>query len=136
MAVTWSSDLALGVPLLDAQHEELFRRCDLLLEACATNRGPDEVRRIVAFLQAYVHHHFVDEERVQAESGFPAAAAHRAEHEAFTADVTDLATRLARDGPTGAVVSDTSQKLVEWLVRHVRRSDRALADFLRAQRKS
>jgi hemerythrin len=134
VAVTWTKSLALGVPLLDAQHEELFRRCDLLLEACNGNRGPEEVGKVVVFLQSYVRHHFQDEERTQSDAGFPDAEAHRAEHETFALGVDDLAMRLERDGPTGAVVADTSLKLVEWLVRHVRRSDRKVAGFLRSGR--
>ena len=67
--IQWSPALAVGVPEIDAQHQELFRRAERLITAL---RGGDraEVTPLVRYLTDYAVEHFAAEERFMREIGF------------------------------------------------------------------
>jgi hemerythrin len=132
LALQWTSALALGVPELDDQHRELFRRVDRLLDA-VLRRDRAEAASTVEFLKAFVVDHFAAEERLMEESAFPEAGAHVAEHRAFGAALGDIDTQLRREGPTAALVYRLEREAVSWLEDHVCHLDVALARHLRAR---
>jgi hemerythrin len=116
--IQWSPALAVGVPELDAQHQELFRRAERLVTALRAGE-PGEVARVVRYLSDYVVLHFAAEERYMLEIGFPDLEGHRALHESFRADFDVMAADLARKGPTPLVALTLHNWLSDWLRRHV-----------------
>ena len=71
----WKEKYMLGVPLIDEQHQELFRRVTDFVE---TVRKPipweqktEQVNRTLDFMKDYVVTHFHDEENLQRELGYP-----------------------------------------------------------------
>jgi hemerythrin len=134
MPITWDPTLVLGVPLIDAQHEELFRRLDALIEAIRGGRSRAEVGRTLGFLGEYAARHFAAEEALMRDQAYPALADHAAEHERFGAEMRALQAEYGRDGPTASLIIRVNTQLAGWLRSHVYRTDRALADFLHAQR--
>jgi hemerythrin len=131
MAFDWKPEFAVGVPAIDDQHQEIFRRAAHLFEVCAEGKGQDEVAEVLTFLQAYVGEHFTAEEKLQRESGFPGADAHRAQHEAMKKGLTELTDYLARHGPGLELVVLTNRLVVDWLTRHIMTSDMAVAEHVR-----
>ncbi len=131
MHIEWSEELSLGVPEIDDQHREIFRRFDLMLHACTAGRAQDEIAPLIGFLADYVAVHFRDEELLQRESGFPGYAEHRAEHADFTERVAGLRIALTAEGPTLLLLIKTNKALVDWLTNHISSSDRKLGEFLR-----
>jgi hemerythrin len=133
MALRWTSALSIGVAELDAQHQELFRRVDRLLDAMlARNRG--EATGLLAFLQRHVIVHFAAEEQLMREVAYPDAALHSAEHRAFAAEIEALAGLFALDGPTARLVLRLEREVTSWLRDHVYSTDRSLARFIVALR--
>jgi len=132
MAITWDPTLVLGIPEIDAQHQELFRRLDALLSAIRGGSSRDEVGKTLAFLGDYAVQHFSAEERHMEERFYPGLADHRAEHRIFAAEFRALLAEHHRDGPTPSLIIRVNTQLTSWLRSHVYRTDRALADFLRA----
>lgn len=130
MAITWDPTLKTGIPEIDAQHEELFRRLDALLQAIRGGRSRDEVGRTLAFLEDYVSHHFAAEEGQMQARAYPGLADHRAEHEAFRADLRALEAEFLRDGASASLIIRVNTQLTGWLRSHIYRTDRALAAFL------
>ncbi len=130
MAIVWDPTLKTGVPEIDAQHEELFRRLDALLEAIRGGRSRDEVGRTLAFLDDYAGHHFGTEEALMEARGYPALADHRAEHESFRADLRALEAEFLRDGPSASLIIRVNTHVTGWLRSHIYRTDRAMAGFL------
>jgi hemerythrin len=129
MALRWTSALSIGVAELDAQHEELFRRVDRLLDAMLA-RDRSEATGLLAFLQRHVTFHFAAEEQLMREVAFPDAALHSAEHLAFAAEIQTLANLFAADGPTARLVLRLEQGVTSWLQDHVYTTDRSLARFV------
>jgi hemerythrin len=131
MNMEWTDDLATGVVEIDDQHKEIFQRVAKLAAACGEGKGKDEVLRLLLFLQEYVKEHFAAEERSQIRSGYPGFIAHQAEHAKFMADVNTLTTEFQADGATLSLVIMTNKTLVSWLMRHISKTDKEFAAFLR-----
>jgi hemerythrin len=132
MAITFDETLIMGVPELDRQHRELFRRLDALIEAIRRGSSRDEIAHTLAFLREYVGVHFEAEEAVMRAAGYGALDAHRAEHDRFVRDLAAFETEHRRDGATPSLIVRVNARLRGWLAEHLYRSDRELGTFLRA----
>ncbi|WP_242334531.1 bacteriohemerythrin [Anaeromyxobacter sp. SG66] len=132
MALRWTSALSLGVAELDAQHEELFRRFDRLLDAML-RRDRSEATSLIGFLQHYTRDHFAAEERLMREVAYPDAALHAAEHLAFGAEIDALSNLFAVEGASARLVLRLEREVTGWLQDHVYSTDHALARFLLAR---
>jgi hemerythrin len=133
MNVRWTPALSVGVERIDAQHRELFARLDALLTALAEARGPEEVFGTLSFLGEYVSTHFLAEEALMQHVGYPGADAHVVEHESFIGRFRRLRSLFARGGADASLAGDVKRELADWLTEHVCGTDRALAEFVRAQ---
>ncbi|MEW5849372.1 MAG: hemerythrin family protein [Myxococcota bacterium] len=133
MGASWTEDLAVGVPEIDDQHRELFRLVDMLLAACLAGNGKTEAERVMGFLECYVVDHFSAEEALMHRVGYPQVETHHLQHRQMVQRLAELKVALARDGVTSLLVTQLNRSVVDWLLNHVGRSDRALADFLRAR---
>jgi hemerythrin len=130
--VEWNADLSVGIPSIDAQHQELFQRVNRLFAACSEGRAESEVAETLRFLSAYVLEHFADEEAAMARVTYPGAAEHVLQHRELMSRLADLDHRYAAEGPRLDLILAVNRTLVDWLNVHIRRSDRKLAEFLRA----
>lgn len=131
--IQWSPALAVGVPEIDAQHQELFRRADRLVSALrAGDRG--EVAPLVRYLRDYVLEHFAAEERFMHEIGFPGLEGHRAVHLAFREEFAAMVADYERKGATPLVALTLHNWLSDWLRRHVGGLDVEIGQFAAAKR--
>ena len=132
-ALQWTSALAVGVPQLDEQHQELFRRAErAILALRAGDRA--EVLPLLVYLDEYVAHHFEAEERLMRELGYPGREAHAAAHQAFRADFAAVLRDYRRSGPTALVALTVHNWLSDWLRKHVGGVDVELGRFVAARR--
>lgn len=130
--IQWSPALAVGVPEIDAQHQELFRRAERLVTALrAGDRG--EVAPLVRYLGEYVVEHFAAEERYMHEIGYPGLDSHRAIHLAFREEFATMVADYERKGPTPLVALTLHNWLSDWLRRHVGGVDIEIGRFAAAK---
>lgn len=134
MPVEWTPDLATDVPLIDEQHKEIFRRVDSLLEACKTGKGKEAVGGMLLFLEEYVVSHFKTEEAAQRESAYPHFGEHKAMHEAFLKDVQTLKEKFEEEGPSLMMVLQTNKVVVDWLVKHIKKTDKEFGQYMKQYR--
>ncbi len=126
----WSQALQLGIESIDNQHKWLVD---------ATNRLHDEISQpapnraviaeILEGLVDYTMNHFLMEEDLFLRLGYPETAAHKAEHNGFTAKAMDLLLQLEDGADLGAEAMDL---LKNWLQHHILQVDRAYVPFLKA----
>jgi len=128
--IKWTQALAVGHPTIDAQHQELFRRLETLLTAMMKG-DKAEVGRLFDFLGAYVVEHFGAEEQLMREHGYPDAASHRAAHQRFIRDYTELRQGYRTAGGGAALTIKVQNWCGDWLKAHIAGTDQALAAFLR-----
>ncbi|MCX7667890.1 MAG: hemerythrin family protein, partial [Atribacterota bacterium] len=129
MALTWSSNFSIGVPKVDEQHQELFRRTNMLLEACQSGKGKENVREMLDFLGNYVNSHFSYEEGLMKEYRYPEFSSHRALHEGFTQSFLKLKAE-AEKGVGLTLVTQVNKTVVDWWVNHILKIDKQLGAFL------
>ena len=123
----WSSDLMLGIPAIDEQHRCLV---DLInaLHAELARPVPDRlvIAEVLEGLVDYTHNHFIVEEVLFQEHGYPQTQAHMQEHAQFTAKAMDWLMRF-EDGED--VNLEAMEFLKEWLIHHICEEDRAYVPF-------
>ena len=98
MAIPWTPALAIGVPEIDHQHQELFLRIERLVEGVGRGNAAD-VERLLEFLGQYVVKHFGAEERWMLRSAYPDYTRHKAEHERFIRDYEHMTREFREQGP-------------------------------------
>ena len=130
-ALQWNDALSTSVGEIDNQHKELIERINRLLAAFARSTGREEMERIVQFLTDYVVLHFGTEERYMQKFGYTNFTQHKAQHELFVRAFHRVRDRLFADKTDPQLMEDTRQLVVDWLVNHIKLSDRALGLFLK-----
>ncbi|HSN90194.1 MAG TPA: hemerythrin family protein [Anaeromyxobacteraceae bacterium] len=128
----WSPEQAVGVEIIDAQHQELYLRAERLIGALRQG-DRSEVEPLVRTLGDYVLEHFEAEEALMRESGFPDMAAHRAEHERFKNACAATAADFSEKGPTVLVAMTLHNWISGWLRTHLAGADTDLARWIRAR---
>lgn len=129
--VQWDDTLVLGVKQIDAHHEELVSILNRCFQALMLNDHRGELEGVVNELRSYTMYHFQTEERLMADAGYPQESSHAMAHQQFIASIFDFQARL-RSGESFVAV-DVLTFLREWLVEHIKKSDRAVAEFILAQ---
>jgi hemerythrin-like metal-binding protein len=133
IGLDWSDMLSVGIPAMDAQHQELFARINKLLRAMlATGQGGD-VPGLAAFIGEYVDRHFSDEERLMRDMGFPQLLAHQAAHEAFKKEFRDIGQRVVSETPNAVLLIAIQDKVVDWLLRHIGGADKRYGEYAAAR---
>jgi hemerythrin len=129
MARTWTPKLAIGVPAIDRQHQELFRRADDLLGALSRGDVVEELVKLIDFLGQYVHVHFKAEEALMAGRGYPELSRHQLLHQQFTREFDALRVQLTK-GASSRLGIQLNQMMGGWLVNHIGTEDAKIAAFL------
>ena len=88
--IEWTPDLQTGLLWQDTQHRDLIENINLLNGAIMAQRGGDEVKDMVNFLDGYMDNHFCIEEKYMEVYGYPEAGEHRDEHRKFRGDLESL----------------------------------------------
>ncbi len=128
--IEWNERLAIGIPRVDAQHQELVRTFNALEWAMREGRGGETVVRTLRFLGEYAISHFGTEESLMRHHGYPGFAEHRAEHEAFKDDFARILEETEGTKYRVAKTMEVSGKLLEWLLHHIGRMDKKMGVYL------
>jgi hemerythrin-like metal-binding protein len=126
----WYDSYSIGVPHVDAQHQQLFAIAEKLFRAVSEGQAHFVVAQALLQLDAYASTHSADEERIMRSCGYPDYERHKTEHARFSLDVQ----QLSRDFDAGRVAPTIQmlQSFKDWLVRHITVEDRRIAVFVRA----
>ncbi len=116
----------IGIPELDAQHEQLFECIERLERAVDQRQMELAVYYVIGELKDYARIHFTVEEVVMRLFDYPGLAAHAAEHRDFEASLKALAKmELLHD-----MHAEAGRLLREWLIHHIQVSDKRYAGFI------
>ncbi len=131
MSIVFDKDLATGNDLIDGQHKELIGRVNKLVDSCTFGKEKNVAIQTLDFLMDYTVFHFDAEEKLQEEAGYPELSAHRAQHAQFKQAVEELKEMLEEEeGPTDAFVAAVNKNVSDWLVNHIKQSDKKVAAFV------
>ncbi len=133
----WKEKYKIGVPLIDEQHQELFRRVTDFVETLRSqgewNTKVTKVNETLAFMKDYVVTHFHDEEAYQKEIGYPALGEHAKIHNDMVQYVVTVAEQYEREGFKEELMQQFAGKLLAWLINHVAATDQKIAEFVKSK---
>jgi hemerythrin len=121
----WSKALESGIPIIDAQHQELFRQVDILIDGKNANRH----KEVLDYLEQYIAKHFSDEQKMHAESKYPKAAEHKRYHDEYVKVFKRLKDKYIMEGPTPANNMEINKSVVGWLKDHIMVRDKEFAVY-------
>jgi hemerythrin len=133
--LSWHDQYLIGHALLDEEHKLLFRLINEFHTHWSENRDRHMIAEILNRLMKAGEQHFLNEERVMAQEGFPKLVDHRVVHEDLIDGIFKLNQELA--DKNRLLNHDITKFLKYWLVDHIVQCDRELGEFLaRKQRTS
>lgn len=122
----WSEKLEFGLPMIDAQHRQLFE----LAASFAGNGDQIRVMKSLVMLCDYVKNHFRDEESMLEAVDYPDLLAHRQQHKAFRGmllRLLDGARHLSLDEIAGEV----EYLIFGWFYNHILEVDLAYVPWIK-----
>ena len=136
--VKWTKDFEFGVAKIDAQHRELFARCNKLLDALHTNREIEEVNEAITFLDTYVTSHFHCEENLMEEYKYPFTDFQKWQHAKFSKYFNSLKQKVREldDSNRYFILLRVQLLVVDWLVNHTLKLDTHLGRFIKSKTSS
>lgn len=134
MGIQWTSDLAVGEPQIDKQHQEIFRKINDLLDACNAGKGKTAVVDVIDFLGNYVVEHFGAEEKLMQQHSYPEYPQHKQMHADFIKRFGELKADYEKSGAAVSLVIQTNKFVVGWLNDHIRNVDKKLGKFIAEQK--
>lgn len=130
MLIKWSPELLTGNEIIDKQHIEIFEYIAQIVDSERTGKIESEIGRIIEYLEDYYNRHFVTEEELQKKYKYPGYEAHKKMHEKFRDQLSELKHRFVLYGASHRLVTETVVFMVEWLAKHIVKSDKILALYI------
>lgn len=120
--VTWTSDLSIGVPSLDADHQRLIDTLNDVFDALLVGQSTSTLRSALATLTNYVAEHFAREEAWMCARNDPELARHLKEHQALRDHLDRLLAMQDTSDEDRSI--ELLMVLRDWLLGHIAHSDR------------
>lgn len=131
MDIKWSDSLSVGHPIIDSQHKELVRRIARLVDLINSgNVTQEEMVEVLGFIADYTDEHFSTEEKMMQLADYPEYEQHRQQHLWFMNEVNELMKEYIINGISDRLKSNIQQVLIDWLVGHIKGTDKKLGKFL------
>lgn len=128
--VTWNESYSVKVQKCDDDHKKLFALLNTLHDAMKAGHGADVIQQTVKELADYTKFHFAREEEMLKKTNYAALAPHRAQHQEFVRKVEHFQSDL-KEGKAGESVA-VAEFLQDWLVHHIKQTDREYSTHLNA----
>lgn len=129
----WKDNYELGVPHIDEQHKELFRRVESFLQVLRSkDKWEDKIPKInetLEFMKRYVVEHFRDEEEYQRSIDYPGYEFHKQLHDDMVNYVTEVSKRYKQSNNDEQLMQEFGGRLLAWLINHVAAEDQRIADY-------
>jgi hemerythrin len=128
--VEWDESYSVWIPLIDAQHKELFRMTNDLYSACLESgeSAGSRFREAVHETVNYVKFHFGAEEQMLTKAGYPTLDLHQQEHQGFIKEIL----KEVKDFESGQrfVPNNFVRYLRDWILAHIGVSDKKYARYI------
>ena len=115
--ITWTPEMSVGVPELDADHRILVDLINKLADAQDVNDA-GVIESVLDRLAIYIDEHFQREEAYMESAGYPQLPEHRQKHRALTAQVEQIRLDFFL-GNRDSIGEYTLVFLKEWLRQHI-----------------
>jgi len=129
----WNTALySVGSDKIDAQHQKLVELLNALYEAMSKGKGNDVLGEILNELIDYTVVHFNTEETLFDKYNYPETANHKEEHKNFVNEVSQFKKEF--DSGKAMVSIKLMTFLKDWLVKHIKGSDKQYSEFFKEKK--
>lgn len=126
--MTWTEDCSVKIESIDAQHKMLFSWVNDLYDAMCAGRADQELGQILYGLVQYTRYHFLHEEKLMQDHGYPDYLNHKAQHDALRKRVDDFQAQF-QSGNAG-ITTELMDFLKNWVSNHIQISDKSYSAHL------
>ncbi|MBI3445176.1 MAG: bacteriohemerythrin [Magnetospirillum sp.] len=131
--LTWSNELNFGIASIDRHHQDMFNQVNEFYRGMMSGQGSAAAAAFLAALINSIQSHFAEEEALMSQHKYGAVAeTHRANHKAFLARLAETRAAVEANRPDAA--PQAFDYISTWLKEHIRKDDKALAEFLHARK--
>ncbi len=130
----WNTKYALGIPVVDTQHQQLFRLSNELDTELQAGIRPEEIDAMLVHIGEYATRHFTMEEKYMAESNYPGLAEQQEAHQAFANRFAELYDEFREKGLNREIVDTLRRELTDWVRKHVTGLDQRFGAYYKEHR--
>jgi hemerythrin len=124
----WQNTYYTGNAQVDEQHQQLFTMVNSLHDAVVAGENFQIIKEILDRLANHTVAHFQTEEELMKAVNYPEYDRHKQTHDRLTAKVFNLIENYSNYN--GAVTTEITQFLTEWLGHHIKGEDQKMIQFL------
>ncbi|MDK9708525.1 MAG: bacteriohemerythrin [Desulforhopalus sp.] len=124
----WDSSLQLGIGQIDDQHKQLVAMINDLHRAMKRRQTLEIMGGILERLVNYTVYHFGNEEKLFQKHGYPEYEQHKKIHETLVGKVIEFKSKIDRGDST--ISMELMDFLKDWLVNHIKGTDKKYVPFL------
>ncbi|MGB3211147.1 MAG: bacteriohemerythrin [Desulforhopalus sp.] len=128
LLLRWSDSLSVGIDSIDSQHRKLVDLINELHKQMNSGSAKEAVGRTLAQLVEYTGEHFQHEEKLFAEHDFPEQDAHKEMHKKLVNQVLAFQDQFKKGEKD--VSLELMEFLKDWLVDHIKKTDKQYSPFL------
>ena len=119
--IIWDESFSVGVKRIDAQHKELIKMINKLIETPDIKVDSELISDLLSRMTDYADYHFKTEEEYMVEYNYPDYSIHKDQHVEFKKQA--LAFCLGTMAQQETIVTEIFFYLKNWLTTHVLGSD-------------
>lgn len=131
MILKWTEKDSVGVDKFDADHRELFRLLNALIDSMNMVNGDREIHEILDSLLSYTDYHFSAEEKNFVQFDYPDKVAHCKEHRHFVVKIQDLIDSVDESEKLKSI--EAISFLQQWILHHINTTDKKYSDFFKGK---
>ncbi|MGA7723558.1 MAG: bacteriohemerythrin [Ignavibacteriaceae bacterium] len=124
----WSDEYSVGIREIDDQHKKLFDLINQLHSAMKEAKGKSILGKVIKDLISYTEFHFSTEEILLQNCKYPEFQKHKLKHDNFTKKVKEFEQKYLNGGLL--LSQEIIQFLRDWLVNHIKESDKEYSLFI------
>ena len=126
--VKWDDSYLLGVLEVDKHHRHLVELLNQTSDEFSNGATAESIGAVLNKLINYATYHFISEERLMTDIGYPGLAEHREEHDRFTRRVVEIQTDFHSGNKNLSV--EVLLFLKNWLTNHILKTDAQYGKFI------
>jgi hemerythrin-like metal-binding protein len=124
----WSDDYSVGIKEIDEQHKRLFDIINELHNAMKEAKAKSVLGKVIKDLIDYTEFHFSSEEILLKNCKYPDFNQHKLIHDQFTVKVKEFEQKYLNG--TVLLSQEIVQFLKDWLIKHIKESDKQYSMFI------
>ena len=119
--IVWKQEYSVGVERLDRQHQRIISVINALIEKPRVFGASVAIADVLAELNSYVSEHFLLEEQLLSENGYPGLIQHSKKHTEYGERIADFCMKTVEKDKN--VPEELLNYLGEWWIGHILHED-------------